>query len=303
MTYRRTTFFNPKTAVKAISTAAIAGSTLLALNIPALTAAEFQGALGSVSITDASGANMPPFANFTYSQNGNEFTFDAGGSSDPDGSIKTYSWDFNNGGNNASGMTTSKTFAPGEHTVTLTVTDNAGGVTITQSTISYGMGTVIEDGEDGTISGWTIYDNDPDAAAITNEYDSSRQSRVIVLQGTKMDNGFALASVDGSPFKHTDGTSIEFSMNFETSYRIYVQVSTTAGSRYIVYDNRDKSSLGSGTYIYHGLGSNTLNGQWTTVTRDLQQDLAAGQPDLSITSIDKFLVRGSGSLDNIKISE
>ncbi len=52
--------------------------------------------------------------------------FDGSGSSDPDGSISSYSWDFGDG-NSTTGATASNTYtAEGTYTATLTVTDNEG---------------------------------------------------------------------------------------------------------------------------------------------------------------------------------
>lgn len=52
--------------------------------------------------------------------------FDGSGSSDPDGTIVDYQWDFGDGGT-ASGETAAHTYAaPGVYTVTLTVTDDSG---------------------------------------------------------------------------------------------------------------------------------------------------------------------------------
>jgi PKD repeat protein len=66
--------------------------------------------------------NQAPSASFTSSCTNLECDFDAGGSSDPDGSIASYSWSF--GG---SGETIHHAFdAPGTFQVTLTVTDNKG---------------------------------------------------------------------------------------------------------------------------------------------------------------------------------
>jgi len=51
--------------------------------------------------------------------------FNGGASSDPDGTITGYSWDFGDGSGAGSGVTTSHAYAaPGVYTVTLTVTDN-----------------------------------------------------------------------------------------------------------------------------------------------------------------------------------
>ena len=73
------------------------------------------------------GSNTPPMANFSYLCTGFVCSFDgATESSDPDGSIVSYAWDF--GDNNAgSGGTVSHTYASNDtYIVSLTVTDNNG---------------------------------------------------------------------------------------------------------------------------------------------------------------------------------
>ncbi|MHC4917083.1 MAG: PKD domain-containing protein, partial [Planctomycetota bacterium] len=75
------------------------------------------------------GDNQPPTAAVIASpaEGGAPLTvsFDASGSSDPDGTIADYSWDF--GPAAGSGQATSHTFTePGSYTVTLTVTDDDG---------------------------------------------------------------------------------------------------------------------------------------------------------------------------------
>jgi PKD repeat protein len=73
------------------------------------------------------GANLPPVAEFSATAVGASVTVDASGSSDPEGSALTYAWAFGDGAT-GSGVTASHTYASaGNHTVTLTVTDSAGG--------------------------------------------------------------------------------------------------------------------------------------------------------------------------------
>ncbi len=71
--------------------------------------------------------NVSPNADFTGQCTGLSCTFDGSTSSDPDGSILGYSWNFDDGGT-ATGAAPSHTFgADGTYQVTLTVTDDRGG--------------------------------------------------------------------------------------------------------------------------------------------------------------------------------
>jgi PKD repeat protein len=84
-------------------------------------------------------ANSPPIASFTVSpQLGSAplpVTFDASGSSDSDGSIAAYQWDFGDGSTGI-GRTLSHTYqAVRRYTVTLTVTDNSGATASATRTI------------------------------------------------------------------------------------------------------------------------------------------------------------------------
>ncbi|MEO8931334.1 MAG: PKD domain-containing protein [Lacisediminihabitans sp.] len=80
-------------------------------------------------ITDIWGsANVPPTAAFTSAVNNLDATFNASTSSDPDGTVSSYAWDFGDG-TSGSGVTTSHSYAvAGSYTVSLVVTDNHGAV-------------------------------------------------------------------------------------------------------------------------------------------------------------------------------
>ncbi|MFC2095489.1 PKD domain-containing protein [Candidatus Bipolaricaulota bacterium] len=92
------------------------------------------------SVAVGSTPNQPPSAAFTVSPSSGEpgiwFTFSAAGSTDPDGSIVSYAWNFGDGGTGA-GITAYNTYAaPGTYTVTLTVTDDDGATDYTTQPVS-----------------------------------------------------------------------------------------------------------------------------------------------------------------------
>jgi myo-inositol-hexaphosphate 3-phosphohydrolase len=72
--------------------------------------------------------NASPVASFTAGCTGLLCTFDGSGSTDPDGAVTGYAWDFGDGtgdaGGGPPGVTPHTYAAPGPQTVTLTVTDN-----------------------------------------------------------------------------------------------------------------------------------------------------------------------------------
>ena len=67
--------------------------------------------------------NLPPTAAFTATCSGLTCDFDASTSTDPDGSITTYTWDLGDG-SQATGATAAHTYTAGIYSVTLTVTDD-----------------------------------------------------------------------------------------------------------------------------------------------------------------------------------
>jgi len=95
-----------------------------------LTVTDNEGATASVThtVTTTQPANQLPTAAFTSSVANHVASFNGTGSSDPDGTIASYSWDFGDGTAAGTGATPSHTYATaGTYTVKLTVTDDRGG--------------------------------------------------------------------------------------------------------------------------------------------------------------------------------
>jgi uncharacterized delta-60 repeat protein len=85
---------------------------------------------------DPPAANAAPAAALAFSCSGLVCLFDAGGSSDPDGAIAGYRWDFGDG-TSASGSYVRKEFAQyGTYSARLTVTDDAGATGAREETLA-----------------------------------------------------------------------------------------------------------------------------------------------------------------------
>ncbi|RLM89321.1 PKD domain-containing protein [Halobellus sp. Atlit-38R] len=95
----------------------------------------------STTITvEAADQNDAPLASFSTSpdsaQVGDSVSFDASGSSDADGSIASYEWDFGDGSTDSGDSVTHTFSSPGDYDVELTVTDDDGATDTTTQTVS-----------------------------------------------------------------------------------------------------------------------------------------------------------------------
>jgi PKD repeat protein len=95
-----------------------------------------------VKLAPNDGGNIPPSAEFILSpsdpESGEVVTFDASSSSDPDGSIQSYAWEFGDG-TTETGVSPSHSYAEnGTYTITVTVEDNEGETDTATETVTVG---------------------------------------------------------------------------------------------------------------------------------------------------------------------
>ena len=167
--------------------------------------------------------------------------------------------------------------------------------------------TIYEDAEQGDASKWGIYDNTPEGATVSIVSDADSGSNVVAFLSTDRKNGFRLGhnnANNAAAWGNTDQKIISWDSKFDEHFVVYIPVQTTLGFRYLYYTARYSDRGIHATrphYIHHGLGSNRRNGEWQTISRDLQADLEEYEPGNQILSVNGFLIRGSGRVDNIAL--
>ena len=140
--------------------------------------------------------NKTPKAKITYSLTGtNLVNFDGSGSTDDDGTIVSYSWDFGDGSNGSDASAEHTYSAPGKYEVVLTVTDDGGA-----------QDTVDKDVE------VTVTDNG--GAQDTADKDVEVKNKTPKAKITYSLTGTNLVNFDGSGSTDDDGTIVSYSWDF-----------------------------------------------------------------------------------------
>ena len=186
-----------------------------------------------------------------------------------------------------------------------------------------GSATTYEDAEDGDTSGnvppnvrgWFIYDNTPAGSVISNVYDADKGSRVIkFVSPGNTNNGYMLgdwAPTSPGTWNNTSEFNVHWCSKYSSNFVVYMRVYTTvphptSGSlqRYVYYTptNTDTGLSSNKTYIHHGLGADKMDGKWHSFNRNLQADLDEYEPGNTITSVVAYLIRGTGSVDDIHLT-
>ena len=153
----------------------------------------------------------------------------------------------------------------------------------------------LEDAQSDSTELWGIYDKKPAGTVKLISDPDNPENSVIALSGGKTSTGYRCTF--SSPVKNS--FIVQWRMKYSENYVVYFSCLTTAGHRYIYYTPSDKDMLNKGRYVHHGLGRNTVNENWITIRRNLQRDLQEAQPNNKLISIDAFLIRGSGLVDDI----
>jgi hypothetical protein len=147
-----------------------------------------------------------------------------------------------------------------------------------------------EDGEDKKISRWETL-SPTSIGTIKNKHDKLKNSRVIQLDGNGTKCGYML-KINANNKKNL----FSWQMKYSEDFVIFISLETKLGQRYLIYTPGTKNG-----YMQYGLGSASISGTWQRYSRNLEDDLRYFDNRNSIVKVKSFVIRGSGSLDNIKI--
>lgn len=204
--------------------------------------------------TTGTAPNVKPTASFVPTTNRLEASVDGSASSDPDGTIAEYRWDWGDGTPKSTGATATHTYAAaGDYTITLTVTDDRGGTGVKSAQV-------------------TVAPNQAPSAA----FSTTTADLAVSVNGTgSADPDGTIASYswdwgDGSPA----GSGATASHNYSTAgdYTIKLTVTDNEGATGTVSHSVSVSQpVGAVTYardsfgrnVATGLGSADVGGAWS----------------------------------------
>ena len=151
------------------------------------------------------------------------------------------------------------------------------------------FGTVYSDGTNP--EDWKYY--------TSSKGEISTENGAISLKGNGTKSGVYLQL---SPITK-DASTIKWRMKFKNYFKLYVQVATNKGIRYLTYYPLNNFSKKSGRFLQIGLGKSARNDKWQTFTRDVNRDLETLERGLKLREIKAFFLRGTGLIDDVEVNK
>ncbi len=195
------------------------------------------------------------------------------------------------------------TFAPPQSSVVITNADVVVDFTAT-AIVQAPADVVYEDAEDGSVARWKL-SGAGGVDSLENIVDEDvAHNKVIEIKDQDMQNyNYTLYAADGvSVWNNTTNRTFSYDIKTQNEARIFVQLSTDQGTKYLLYSFDFPVGAFLGRYYSINLDANLKDGAWHTILRDLNADAATAFPGATITAVEG-LVAGSPTvrLDNIKL--
>ncbi|HEX3931522.1 MAG TPA: PKD domain-containing protein [Nocardioides sp.] len=224
--------------------------------------------------TQATGdSDQPPVAAFTPTMTGLSGSFNGSASTDPDGTIESYDWDFGDGSTHGTAISVNHTYAnPGAYTVTLTVTDDEGSSTALSQVVNATSPTSVIV-PNGSIWSWK-YDN----TALPSNWNSPSFDASVWNSGAGV-LGFGGSTVVTNIDTFADPTTRPIAAYFTKQFQVsdaskvtQLVLNTRADDGIVVYVNGTevgRTNMPAGTITptsYASSAVKTANAQQVTIT-------------------------------------
>jgi len=140
---------------------------------------------------------------------------------------------------------------------------------------------------------WSILNNS--LGSIIEVYDNERKSNVIEFSSHSNRDTYINGAKKGKKaWNNRKSKTIRWSFKYSENYVAIVTLLTIKGYRNLVYTANDKAFKS-----YIGLGSHTIDGEWVTITRNLEEDLRQQDPTNKIVAVNGFAIRGDGRITDV----
>ena len=153
---------------------------------------------------------------------------------------------------------------------------------------------VYEDAEDSSSKRWKSVSVEYQGKR-SNVFDKAKKSHVIKFDGNGTKSIYLLPIPRSLENIQMDNSFFSWEMNYSEDFVILIVLDTLKGKRHIIYTPDEKNS-----YLQYGLNREE-KGKWQKYNRNLEKDLQLYEKENKIINIKDFIIKGSGSIDNIQL--
>lgn len=197
------------------------------------------------------------------------------------------------------------TFAPANQAVVV-VNANMTANFVATAVVQQPSDVVYEDAEDGSVARWKL-SGAGGVDSIENIIDEdAAHNHVIEIKDQDFQNyNYMLYAADGvSLWNNLINRTLSFDLKTQGDMRLFVQLNTDQGAKYIMYSfvTPDGPMMGGDRYYAYALDPADKDNAWHTIVRNVTADAATAFPGVNVVAIDGMIAGGSSiRLDNIKL--
>ncbi|MBI2444218.1 MAG: carboxypeptidase regulatory-like domain-containing protein [Candidatus Magasanikbacteria bacterium] len=190
-------------------------------------------------------------------------------------------------------------------TYTVTALDGSTQAYTVTVTVSPPLVIIYEDGNDLDTAPWFVSPAGTTSQLENIAADDPAHGRVIKLTASPASSRMVFYAPTSNPWQYPSLPILQWDFKYQTQANFFISLKTdnTAinnGYLYLSYATANTPGFRGNTFYYQ-LDPALADGSWRTLTRNLQQDVAAFSPNTTILGIQYFSAYGTGSIDNLAL--